>query len=206
MPLTVGRQLKRAREQHHLTLEKAAEATHIRLHYLQALEADDYSVMPSAAQARGFLRNYSGFLELDLDAVLTEIQRQQPVEPGEVSGPLPEVEVMPPPPEPIPSSQVLEPAPSRGRSIVVRLRRGRPGTGSKRTIPAQGKSEESTPVEVESGTDGLQKPEGSSAECRNAPLDPEAIRVAANEAVQESTELIAESKPGHRQRRDWQKA
>src|SRR5512139_3923313 len=114
MSLTIGRQLKRAREQHHLTLEKAAEATHIRLHYLQALEGDDYSVIPSAAQARGFLRNYSSFLGLDLEAALTEIQRQRPATAGEISGPLPEVEIMPPPPEPTRPSQAQESVSTRG--------------------------------------------------------------------------------------------
>src|SRR5512139_3708628 len=112
MSLTIGRQLKQAREQHRLTLEKAAEATHIRLHYLQALEADDYTIMPSAAQARGFLHNYTSFLGLDLDAVITEIQRERPMESSEISGPLAEVEIMPPPPEPILASREQEPAPT----------------------------------------------------------------------------------------------
>ena len=74
-PETIGQRLKKAREYLNLTLEKAEEATHIRLQYLQALEADDFSSMPSPIQARGFLRNYAGYLELDLDAIIEEIRQ-----------------------------------------------------------------------------------------------------------------------------------
>jgi len=97
MPESIGQRLKFARQDRLLSIEQAAEATRIRPHYLQALEADDYSVMPSAAQARGFLRNYADFLNLDLQAILTELQAAQPAEP--VSGPLPQVDLAPPAPE-----------------------------------------------------------------------------------------------------------
>jgi cytoskeleton protein RodZ len=92
MPLTIGQRLKLAREYRLLTIEKASDATRIRINYLRALEADDYSVMPSAAQARGFLHNYAEFLDIDIDAVIEELQRDAPKEP-EVSGPLPSVEM-----------------------------------------------------------------------------------------------------------------
>jgi hypothetical protein len=51
-----GQRLKAGREEQRLTLEKVFEATRIRIQYLQALEADDLSVMPSPVQARGYLR------------------------------------------------------------------------------------------------------------------------------------------------------
>ncbi len=63
---SVGARLRQAREFRLLSLQKASEITKLRIHYLQALENDDYSAIPSAAQARGFLRNYAEFLELDL--------------------------------------------------------------------------------------------------------------------------------------------
>jgi len=75
---TIGRRLKRARTFRHLTLEEVAEATRIRLGYLEALEADDISALPSPVQARGFMRNYAQFLELDLDQVLDELRAAQP--------------------------------------------------------------------------------------------------------------------------------
>ncbi|MCZ2127026.1 MAG: DUF4115 domain-containing protein [Anaerolineales bacterium] len=90
MQETVGQRLKRERESRYLSLEKAAEETRIRRVYLQALEADDYSAMPSAAQGRGFLRNYAAFLDIDVDELIAEIQRN-PIDVAEVSGPLPQV-------------------------------------------------------------------------------------------------------------------
>jgi cytoskeleton protein RodZ len=74
---TIGQRLKKAREYRNLTLAKAAEATRIRLAYLRALEADDYSAMPSPVQARGFLRNYAQYLELDLERMVEELRAAQ---------------------------------------------------------------------------------------------------------------------------------
>ncbi|MBM3123810.1 MAG: DUF4115 domain-containing protein [Chloroflexi bacterium] len=90
MPDTVGQRLKKAREEKYLTLEKVAEQTRIRATFLKALEADDYSVMPSAAQGRGFLRNYAEFLNIDIDEVIAELHRGAPP-PEQISGPLPEI-------------------------------------------------------------------------------------------------------------------
>lgn len=71
---TIGQRLKEAREDKHLTLEKVFEATRIRIPYLQALEADDLSSMPSPVQARGYLRNYAEFLGLNFDQLLEEMR------------------------------------------------------------------------------------------------------------------------------------
>ena len=87
---SIGQRLKKERIARFLTLEKASEATHIRIVFLQALENDDFSVMPSAAQGRGFLRNYAEYLELNIDEMIAEMQRNAP-QVTEVSGPLPQV-------------------------------------------------------------------------------------------------------------------
>jgi len=71
---TLGQRLKKAREYRNLTFDKVEEATRIRAQYLQALEADDFSALPSPIQARGFLRNYAQYLGLDLDQVIEEIR------------------------------------------------------------------------------------------------------------------------------------
>jgi len=75
---TIGQRLKKSREFRNLTLAKVAEATHIRLAYLRALEADDFSAMPSPVQARGFLRNYAQYLALDLDQIVEELRAAPP--------------------------------------------------------------------------------------------------------------------------------
>ncbi len=88
MSQSIGQRLKQEREARYLTLEKASDATRIRIVFLQALESDDYSSMPSAAQGRGFLRNYAEYLDLNIDEMISDIQRDMP---AEISGPLPTV-------------------------------------------------------------------------------------------------------------------
>ena len=88
MTQTIGQRLKAEREEQRLTLEKVFEATRIRLQYLQALEEDDLSVMPSPVQARGYLRNYAEYLGFDVDRMLQELREQNAQQPsGEVIGP-----------------------------------------------------------------------------------------------------------------------
>jgi transcriptional regulator with XRE-family HTH domain len=70
MPEMIGTKLKQAREARDLTVEQASASTRIRPHYLQALERDDLSAIPSAAQARGFLRLYAEFLGLNADQLV----------------------------------------------------------------------------------------------------------------------------------------
>ncbi|HSL29020.1 MAG TPA: helix-turn-helix domain-containing protein, partial [Anaerolineales bacterium] len=85
---TIGQRLKTEREEQRLTLEKVFEATRIRVQYLEALEADDLSVMPSPVQARGYLRNYAEFLGFDADQMLNELRVMSTLPPsGPVMGP-----------------------------------------------------------------------------------------------------------------------
>ncbi len=71
---TIGARLRQARELRKLTLQQVSETTKVRTHYLHALESDDYSAIPSAAQARGFLRIYSEFLRLDLSGLMAAME------------------------------------------------------------------------------------------------------------------------------------
>ena len=64
MTATIGQQLRTAREARGLSLLDVEKTIHIRVHYLQALEDDDFSRMPSKTQARGFLRLYADFLKI----------------------------------------------------------------------------------------------------------------------------------------------
>ncbi len=66
MSESIGTRLREAREKRQLSLQQASENTKVRAHYLQALENDDLTAMPSAAQARGFLRIYAEFLGLQI--------------------------------------------------------------------------------------------------------------------------------------------
>jgi cytoskeleton protein RodZ len=106
---SIGQRLKRERVARFLTLEQASEATRIRIVFLQALESDDYSVMPSAAQGRGFLRNYAEYLELNIDEMIAEVQKNA-LQPVEVSGPLPQVNLAETEIPPLPSEVNEKPA------------------------------------------------------------------------------------------------
>ena len=44
--------------------------THIRMHYVRALEAGNLAGLPSPVQGKGMLNNYAAFLGLDTDAML----------------------------------------------------------------------------------------------------------------------------------------
>jgi len=112
MTQTIGQRLKAAREGQRLTLEKVFEATRIRMQYLQALEEDDLSAMPSPVQARGYLRNYAEYLGLDVDKMLHELRQQNAQQPtGALIGP---ADAAPPPqgenqaPESEPAVQALQ--------------------------------------------------------------------------------------------------
>lgn len=61
----IGRVLEQARKDRGLSLEEAERATKIRKRYLVGLERDDYSVLPDAVYAQGFLKTYANFLGLD---------------------------------------------------------------------------------------------------------------------------------------------
>jgi cytoskeleton protein RodZ len=79
MAETIGKQLKRAREAKNLTIQKVVQATHIRAHYIEAIEADEFESLPSPIQARGFLRLYAEFLGHSLEESIAR-QRQEVVE------------------------------------------------------------------------------------------------------------------------------
>jgi cytoskeletal protein RodZ len=68
--LAIGAELRQRRESLSLTLDEVERHTHVRKHYLQALEAGDFDHLPTSVQARGMLNNYAHFLDLQLDAIL----------------------------------------------------------------------------------------------------------------------------------------
>jgi cytoskeleton protein RodZ len=77
MSTTVGQQLRQRREARSLTIEQAASATRIRAHYLTAMETSEFGLLPSPVHARGFLRAYAEFLELDAEPLLAELEGKE---------------------------------------------------------------------------------------------------------------------------------
>lgn len=118
---TIGEQLKQARLAKGLTLQQASDATRVRPHYLEALENDRPSALPSKVQGRGFLRLYADYLGLPAEPLLAIWEGRAPAPdaappaPAEASD-LPESEILSAPepveesPLPEPEEAVIEPA------------------------------------------------------------------------------------------------
>jgi len=65
----LGELLKEARQSKEVSLEQVEEELRIRKKYLQALEEEDFSIMPPEVYVKGFLRNYAIYLGLDPEEV-----------------------------------------------------------------------------------------------------------------------------------------
>jgi cytoskeletal protein RodZ len=65
-----GETLRRARAAKKITFEDAERATRISRRYLQAMEQEDFSILPAPVYARGFLRSYASFLGLNPSELL----------------------------------------------------------------------------------------------------------------------------------------
>lgn len=73
---TVGSMLQSERVLKGLTLRQVELGTKIRLKFLEAIEKDDFSPMPSISYAKGFVKNYAEFLGLSSETVLAFFRRQ----------------------------------------------------------------------------------------------------------------------------------
>lgn len=72
MSIEAGTILREAREQKGVSVKEASDELHIRIPYLQALESGRAEIIPSAVQARGFLRIYAEYLNLNAADVIQE--------------------------------------------------------------------------------------------------------------------------------------
>jgi cytoskeletal protein RodZ len=77
-PATFGDALRQARRARGLSLEDAERETHIPFKYLAALEDQEYGALPTPVYARGVLRAYARFLELDPEPLLAEFRPPRP--------------------------------------------------------------------------------------------------------------------------------
>jgi cytoskeletal protein RodZ len=114
---SIGQQLKEGRESRSLSIKQVVQATRIRAHYLEAMETDDFSSMPSGPQARGFLRSYADFLGLNADDLVNQQRHETtPVAefttPSQTAQPSSATELSEPQPEPEDQARELEPEPN----------------------------------------------------------------------------------------------
>lgn len=61
----IGDILRREREKQNLTIQDIEKETSIRALYIEALEKGEYDKLPGEVYAKGFIKNYANFLELD---------------------------------------------------------------------------------------------------------------------------------------------
>ena len=62
---TLGDYLKNKREAQNITLEEVSQATRIRRTILEAIENNDYDLIPPKVFTQGFIKSYASYLGLD---------------------------------------------------------------------------------------------------------------------------------------------
>ena len=75
MPAGIGETLREARQAAGIELDQVERTIRIRIRYLDALEREDWGVLPGEAYARGFLHTYGDYLGLDGAALVAEYDR-----------------------------------------------------------------------------------------------------------------------------------
>jgi cytoskeleton protein RodZ len=81
----IGALLREERERRGLSYRAVAERTRLRPHFLEALEKEEWEVLPPPAFLRGFLRTYARLLSLDEKTVLDLYHRAVPAKDGALS-------------------------------------------------------------------------------------------------------------------------
>ncbi len=80
---TLGEELRRRREDKGLSLREVSDATHIGSRFLQAIESDNYSILPGGIFNRGFVRSYARYVGLDEEQALVLYNQQLEAQGGE---------------------------------------------------------------------------------------------------------------------------
>lgn len=68
----IGSTLRDARVRRDISLQQAEDETKIRVKYIQAMENEDFEIMPGGTYVKGFLRTYAEYLGLDYQLLLDE--------------------------------------------------------------------------------------------------------------------------------------
>ncbi len=71
---TFGEYLKRERESRNISLDEIAQATKITRRYLNALEQDQFDLLPAITFTKGFIRAYARHIGLDAEDVILRYQ------------------------------------------------------------------------------------------------------------------------------------
>lgn len=72
--MAIGKKLEEARNRKGISLREASESTKIRGDYLSSFESGQFDINLPEVYLRGFVRLYARFLDLDQDAILTDLE------------------------------------------------------------------------------------------------------------------------------------
>ena len=73
----LGEELKRERELREIFLREISEATKISIRILEAIEHDNYKILPGGIFNRNFLRAYAQFVGLDAESVVKQVSSRK---------------------------------------------------------------------------------------------------------------------------------
>src|SRR5438093_9741616 len=79
--LSLGEELKREREFREISLREISEATKINMRMLEAIEKDNYQLLPGGIFNRNFIRAYADFIGLDPEIAVRKYQVQTSSQP-----------------------------------------------------------------------------------------------------------------------------
>ncbi len=68
----IGETLRKERENQKLSVQDVEKGTSIRALYIEAIEQGEYDKLPGEVYAKGFIKNYGNFLNLDGDALVRQ--------------------------------------------------------------------------------------------------------------------------------------
>lgn len=80
---TLGEELRRLREEKGFSFREVSDATHIGSRFLQAIESDNYSILPGGIFNRGFVRSYARYVGLDEEQAMVLYNQQLEAQGGE---------------------------------------------------------------------------------------------------------------------------
>lgn len=92
--MAIGNALREAREKLGLSTQEVEEATKIRRKYIQALEDENFEIIPGKVYVRGFLRSYARFLSIDGESLVQEYNQMNGCQVEEETDPQQEITVI----------------------------------------------------------------------------------------------------------------
>lgn len=85
--MQIGKALEQSRIKKHLSLLEVEKETKISLKYLEALEKEDFDLLPNKIYTRGFIKIYAQYLKINSEELLKEYEK--------ISSTFPQVEPIP---------------------------------------------------------------------------------------------------------------